>query len=117
MVAGLFLLTDLMLGRPPGLYAALSLLAFSNLSSRAITMRDMPFSVEWLTVAFAIAFVMLGHQLVLIILLVEPPAPALMFSQMAMTVLTYPLIAAITRFGFGLRPIGLGEINALGQRQ
>lgn len=117
MVAALFLLVDLMLGRPPGLYAALSLLAFNNLSARALTMRDMPFPVEWVTVAIAFALVMLGHQLLLALFLVDPPAPALMFTQLATSVLTYPAVAAITRFGFGLRPVGLGEINALGQRQ
>ncbi|UYV36139.1 rod shape-determining protein MreD [Rhodobacteraceae bacterium D3-12] len=117
MVAALFLLVDLMLGRPPGLYAALSLLAFNNLAGRALTMRDMPFPVEWVTVALALAGVIFGHQLLLGLFLVDPPAFALVLSQLAMTVLTYPLVAAITRYGFGLRPVGLGEINALGQRQ
>lgn len=117
MVAALFLLTDLLLGRPPGLYAALSLLAFNRLTVRGQSLHATTFSVEWVSVSFAIAAVMLGHRLILSLLLVPPPGLGLFFSQLAMTVLTYPLIVLISRYVFGLRAIGFGEINALGQRQ
>ncbi|MCF3593558.1 rod shape-determining protein MreD [Rhodobacteraceae bacterium LMO-12] len=117
MVAGLLLLADLLLGRPPGLYAALSLIAFNKLSARRQSLSTMPFSVEWITVSFAFIAVMLGYRLILSLLLVNPPGPGLFLSQLTMTVLTYPVIVLISRYAFGLRAVGLGEINALGQRQ
>lgn len=117
LVAALFLLADLLLGRPPGLYAALALIAFTKLYARRQSLNLMPFSVEWITVSFAFVAVMLGHRLILSILLVPLPSPGLFLSQLAITVLTYPLIALISRYAFGLRAVGLGEVNALGQRQ
>lgn len=117
MIAGLFLLADLLLGRPPGLYAALALIAFNKLAGRSQSLRAMPFSVEWISVSIAFIAVMLGHRLILSLLLVDPPGAGLLLSQLAMSVLTYPLIALLSRYAFGLRAVGLGEVNALGQRQ
>lgn len=117
LVAVLLLIADLLLGRPPGLHAALTLLAFDNLRSRAPGMRGMPFTVEWFTVSIAIAAVMLGQRLVLTVLLVDMPSLGLQLIQLLATILAYPLIALVTRYVFGLRAPGLGEVNALGQRQ
>lgn len=117
LTAALLLAADLLLGRPPGLYAALTLIAFNNLRTRQSSLRGMPFTVEWFTVTVAITTVMLGHRLVLAVLLVDLPSLGLQIIQLVMTVLAYPFIAAVTRFVFGLRAPGLGEVNALGQRQ
>lgn len=117
IVAGLLFLTDLILGRPPGLYAALTLIAFENLRARAPRLRDMPFSVEWLGVSAMIVATMLGYRLLLALFLVPEASPGLWLIQLVATVVTYPLIVALTRFGFGLRKAQLGEVNALGQRQ
>ncbi|MDQ2094643.1 rod shape-determining protein MreD [Rhodalgimonas zhirmunskyi] len=117
LVAAIYLLADLLLGRPPGLYAAMALLAFDHLRSRALGLRDMPFTVEWLSVAMAMAFTMLAYRLILAIAVVEMPGMPLLLTKLAMTILIYPLAAALTRFGFGLRKIAHGEVNALGQRQ
>jgi hypothetical protein len=40
-----------------------------------------------------------------------------LLSRLAMTILFYPPIVALSRFGLGLRKAALGEVNALGQRQ
>jgi len=117
LVAALLLTADLLLGRPPGLYAALALLAFDSLRARAAGMRGMPFTVEWATVGLAITAVLLGHRLVLAVLLVDLPPLGLQLIQLLATLLAYPLVAAVTRFVFGLRAPWLGEVNALGQRQ
>jgi len=117
LTAGLLLIADLLLGRPPGLYAALTLIAFGKLRARASGLRDMPFTVEWITVSFAITAVMLGHRLILATFLVPLPSLGLQLIQLLMTLLAYPLVALVTRYVFGLRPVGLGEVNALGQRQ
>ena len=117
LAAALFLLADLLLGRPPGLYAALMLLAFTNLRARGPGLRDMPFTVEWLAVAIVVTAVMLANRLVLAMLFVPAPPLGLTLSQLVATVLAYPLVALVARYVFGLRPVGIGEVNALGQRQ
>ena len=117
LTAALFLLADLLLGRPPGLYAALGLIAFASLRSRATSLRDMPFTVEWVTVTITLSVLMITYRLVLALTLVPVPPLGLAASQLALTVAAYPAVAAITRYVFGLRPVGIGEVNALGQRQ
>lgn len=117
IVAGLFLLADLLLGRPPGLFAATSLLAFEHLRARAPGLRDMPFTVEWVTVAMAMGFAVLAYRLVLAVTLVEIPSFHLAVISLAATIALYPAVVLVTRFGFGLRKVALGEVNALGQRQ
>ncbi|WP_137699736.1 rod shape-determining protein MreD [Marimonas lutisalis] len=117
LIAVLLFLADLMLGRPPGLWAALALIAFENLRARAPRLRDMPFTVEWLTVAIAMASVMLGYRLLLAVFLVQDPSLGLLLMRLFATILVYPLAVVLTRFGFGLRKAQLGEVNALGQRQ
>jgi rod shape-determining protein MreD len=117
LCAALLLLCDLLLDRAPGLYAALALLALLNLRTRANTLRAMPFGLEWITVSAALGFVLFGQWLILGLTLVDPPPISLVAIQFAASVICYPLTALTTRYVFGLRPIGLGEINALGQRQ
>ena len=117
MVAILFLICDLLLGRPPGLYAALSLIAFNYLAARNLSIRSMPFSVEWIMVSIALVAVMLGHRLILSLLLVTPPSAGILVSQIIASILAYPLVVLISRYAFGLRAVALGGINALGQRQ
>lgn len=117
LVAVLLLLSDLLLGRPPGLWAALTLIAFDYLGNRAPRLRDMPFLVEWVTVTLAMTAVMLGYRLVLAVFLVEDGPLGMMLIRLAATVLCYPLVVAFSRFGLRLRKAALGEVNALGQRQ
>lgn len=117
LVGLLLLVTDFLLGRPPGLHAALTLLAFENLRRRGAGLRDMPFTVEWLGVAAAMAAVTLGERLILLTLVAGVPALGLVMSQLVLTIVTYPLVVLVTRYLFGLRRIAIGEVNALGQRQ
>ncbi len=117
IVAALLFLADLMLGRPPGLYAALTLIAFENLRARAPRLRDMPFTVEWLSVGAMIVTVMLAYRLLLALFLVPEASPGLWLIRLLATLACYPLVVALTRFGLGLRKAQLGEVNALGQRQ
>jgi rod shape-determining protein MreD len=45
-----FLLADLLLQRPPGLWALLALIGCENLKSRRRSLRDAGFGTEWITV-------------------------------------------------------------------
>ncbi|PIE13361.1 MAG: rod shape-determining protein MreD [Rhodobacterales bacterium] len=117
LVATLVLLGDFFLGRPPGLWSALMLIGFESLRGREPTLRNMPFSVEWATVATVVVGVFLAYRLVLTMMLIDLPGTGLWLMQMVLTVLTYPLWVALSRFVFGLRKATLGEVNALGERQ
>mgnify|MGYP003118050247 CR=1 FL=1 len=116
-VVGLaLLLADLLLQRPPGLMAGLAVVATQMLRNRSEGLRTLPFSVEWLTAALAIAAVMLGYRVVLA-LFVIPQAPMLLvLTQLLSTALAYPLMVLGCVALFGIRRVAPGEVDTLGHR-
>lgn len=111
-----FLLADLLLQRPPGLWALLALAACENLKSRGRSLRDASFAVEWLTVAVVITLIVIINRIVLAITLVDVPGLRLSLSALGLTLLAYPLIVAITHWLMGVRKTSPGDLDALGQR-
>ncbi|MCX7300139.1 MAG: rod shape-determining protein MreD [Rhodobacterales bacterium] len=116
VIAIVFLMADLLFQRPPGLMTAMVVLATETVRARAIRLRNAPFSLEWFTVALAIAGITVGNRLVLAVVM-TPQAPlGLTLIQMLMTILAYPLIVALAHLVFGVSRPAPGEVNALGQR-
>lgn len=111
-----FLMADLLLQRPPGLWALLALIGCENLKSRGRSLRDSNFAAEWITVGLIMVAVMLAYHLVLGIVLVDLPALTLSLSELGMTLLFYPLIVLITHGLMGVRKAAPGDLDALGQR-
>ncbi|MCT4557062.1 MAG: rod shape-determining protein MreD [Pelagimonas sp.] len=111
LVALALLLADLLLMRPPGLWAALGLLAVEWLKGQGKQLRDNTFFTEWITVAAATLAVAIGYRLVLGILVVSPGAFLLSVQQFGLTVLCYPLVAAASYLIFGVRQITPGEYD------
>jgi rod shape-determining protein MreD len=114
VLAGLFLLTDLLLLRPPGLWALLALLACENLKSRARGLRDGSFANEWLTVCFLLTFVWIGYRGALAVTFVELPPFGLSVFELVMTMLSYPVAVAITHGVLGVRKPAPGEFDTRG---
>lgn len=103
LIGAIVLLADLMFQRPPGLWAALVVLGSEALKRRAPGLRDMGFGPEWLTVASMIVATMLAYRLILAILIVPQAPLGLSLMQMAMTVLCYPVVVAVSALVFGVR--------------
>jgi len=116
LIALVMLFADIMLSRPPGLFAAIALIAIQMLKSRAARLRDMPFSVEWFTASVSIIGVILTYRLILVVLLVEALALKTALIQISLTILCYPVVIGVSWLFFGLKKPTLGEVNALGQR-
>lgn len=111
-----FLLSDLLLQRPPGLWALLALVGCENLKSRGRSLRDGGFAAEWLTVATILVLIMVANRVVLALLLVDIPRITLSLSELGMTLLFYPVIVAITHGLMRVRKSAPGDLDALGQR-
>lgn len=111
-LAGLFLLADLLLFRPPGLWAALALVACENMKTRSRTLRDGNFLNEWLTVCALIALVAFGYRAVMFVTLLDPPPFGLSVFEVFMTMIFYPLVAAVTHGLFGVRHSAPGDLEA-----
>lgn len=111
-LAALFLMADLLLLRPPGLWAVCAFLACENLKSRSRGLRDSSFASEWLTVCIMLVVVAVAYRLGLIITLLDPPAFGLSVFELVMTMLFYPVVVAITHGILGVRKAAPGELDA-----
>lgn len=116
LLALLFLLADLLLQRPPGLWAVLALLACENLKGRSRSLRDATFGAEWIAVAVLLTVILITNRIVLSVILVAPPQLRLSLLELGMTILVYPAVVFVTRSLMGVRRAAPGELDALGGR-
>jgi rod shape-determining protein MreD len=115
MIALVFLLTDLLFQRPPGLWAALVLISSEALRARATRLRDLAFAAEWLHVAVTLVIITLGYRAALTLLLIDQAPLGLSLIQMMMTLMAYPLVVITSQFLFGVRKLAPGDVNAMRQ--
>ncbi|MFT6024281.1 MAG: rod shape-determining protein MreD [Ascidiaceihabitans sp.] len=110
------LLADLLLQRPPGLWAAIGLLACESLKAQAPTLRVATFLTEWATVTGLIIGATVVNRVILAVLLVDVPGLWLTFVQMGMTILFYPAFVFVTHVIMGVRKSVPGDLDTLGGR-
>lgn len=116
LVAGVFLLADLLLQRPPGLLTALVLIFTEWLRRRSARLRRGSFLGEWAAVGGGLAAVALADRLLLAVAMTPQPPLGLTLIQVIFTIATYPLVAGIAQVALGLRRPAQGEVDALGHR-
>lgn len=115
LVAAVFLIEDLMLWRPPGLWALLVVLGTEFLRSRQALLRELTFPAEWAMVAAVALALLVINRTVLFLLLVPQPGlgPALL--QMILTLAAYPLVVIVSHVILKVRKPATGEVDALGR--
>ncbi|UOA25739.1 rod shape-determining protein MreD [Pseudosulfitobacter sp. DSM 107133] len=111
MLAALLLLADLLLQRPPGLYAALVLLACENLKGRARALRASTLVAELLTVAMLMVGVAVAYRLVHKVMLIDTAPMGLSLLQLGLTILSYPLVVLVTHSIMRVRKTGPGDLE------
>ncbi|QYK43468.1 MAG: rod shape-determining protein MreD [Paracoccaceae bacterium] len=116
LIAGMVLVEDLMLMRPPGLWTAIVVLATEFLRSRQALTRELGFLAEWLMVGVVMLAMLLGYRLVLAVAFVDQPAFGPAFAQTVMTILCYPVVTGLLHLALQLRKPSTGEVDALGRR-
>lgn len=116
VIAGLFLMTDLLFQRPPGLWAGLVVIFTETLRRRAREFRNMPLALEWVTIAFGIVAITLANRIILAMVM-TPQAPlGLTLSQMVLTIAIYPVAVFISHYLLGVRRLAPGAIDQKGQK-
>lgn len=113
LVAAIFLLSDLLFHRPPGLWAALVLIGSQTLRARAPDLRDLTFPVEWLSVTTTLVAMTLGYRIILGILMVDQAPLGLSLMEMLMTLAAYPFVVLVSQWGLGVRKVAPGELDAM----
>ncbi|MEM7074861.1 MAG: rod shape-determining protein MreD [Pseudomonadota bacterium] len=116
LVACVLLLGDLLLHRPPGLWAVLVVLGAETLRARYTGLRDMTFVAEWVAVASTLAVVTLAYRLVLGLALVDQAPLGLNLIQVLMTLIAYPVVVGVSQVLFGVRKRAPGDLDPLGGR-
>lgn len=112
LIAALVLLEDILLMRPPGLWAVIVLAGSEAARLREHRWRDHPFMVEWLRVAILMLGMLIGYRLVLILFLLPVPALGQVILQYLATVFAYPLVILAARWLVGLRRISPVEAHS-----
>ncbi|WP_199252691.1 rod shape-determining protein MreD [Chachezhania sediminis] len=116
LVAGVALIADLLLQRPPGLMALLVVIASEYLKNHATGPNQAGLTVEWITVSLVMGAIFLAYRLVLGILGIGQAQVSLMLTQIVGTMLVYPLVAVLSRLALGApAPIG-GDPDGRGGR-
>ena len=116
LLGAILLMADFLFMRPPGLWAAITVLGVEFLRTREAAFRDLPFLVEWGMVALLLLAMTLANALVLLVLMVDQPTLGLTLLQLIATMLAYPLVVAATVFALGLRRAAPGEVDDRGHR-
>ncbi len=116
LVAGVFLLADLLLQRPPGLYAALVVMGCDFLKTRANGLSDASFLGEWTTVAIVVIAISVLNRLIPAVLVISTPPVALSVTQLVATIAVYPLAVLLSQAGFGVRKPTPADADAMGSR-
>ena len=115
LIAGVFLMEDILLMRPPGLWTAMVILATEFLRSRVALTRELLFPVEWALVAALMMGVLLGYRLVMAMAMVPQPAFGYALIQIIGSILCYPVLVAVSSLALGVRKPATGETDALGR--
>ncbi|HHI70529.1 MAG TPA: rod shape-determining protein MreD [Rhodobacteraceae bacterium] len=116
LVAVVMLMTDILFLRPPGLMAALLVLAAEFLRTRRESTRDLPFMLEWVMVAGVLIAIMLANRVILILMMSPRPPLWLSLSELVSTIAAYPLVVLFSSYLLGVRKVAPGEVDALGHR-
>ena len=116
LIAGTFLMSDLLLQRPPGLWAALALLGSEALRSRARALRDLTFPMEWLNVTTTLIAIFLGYRIILGVMMVEAGPLSLTLVQAIATIAVYPVVVVLSQVLFGVRKLAPGDIDGMEAR-
>lgn len=112
-ILAVFLLSDFLFQRPPGLWTLLVIMITESLRRRRVTMTTFPFLLEWSAFAGAVMAMVVLNRLILWVLMVDLPPLGLSLAHGIVTALIYPLVVVISKYVLGLRKIGAAEVEAL----
>lgn len=115
MIAGVVLLEDLLLMRPPGLWTGLVILGSEFIRSRVALTRELNFGVEWLLVAGLMLAIFVGYRLIFGLCFLPQPAFGFAFVQILWSVMAYPFVVAVSRYGLDLHKPATGELDSYGR--
>ncbi|MEM1236767.1 MAG: rod shape-determining protein MreD [Pseudomonadota bacterium] len=114
-VAAIFLLSDLLLQRPPGLWSACVVIATEVLRARTSDLREIGFAVEWGIAAIILIGLYLAYTVLWSLTVPFAISNGLLAMQLAFTILVYPLVAIASGAILGVAKAAPGQTDAQGR--
>lgn len=111
-IALAILLTDFFFQRPPGLMAAIVVIACENMRRRGPGLRDAGFLAELVLIALTIVGVMLAYRAALTLFMLPRPPLGMTILQAVFTMAIYPVVALFSQFVLGVRARTNAELAA-----
>lgn len=116
LLAGVLLVEDMILLRPPGLWTALVVVAVEFVRNRVALTRELTFAVEWAMVAGLIVLCLLAYRLIFTVSFLPQAGFGFAMMQTLWSILCYPLVVGASRVAFDLRKPAPGEVDSYGRR-
>ncbi|MCA8868280.1 MAG: rod shape-determining protein MreD [Rhodobacteraceae bacterium] len=116
LVAAVFLLADILLLGPPGLWTAIVVLLTEFTRTQEYRFREQPFLFEWAFVAGAMFLALLANRLLLVVALVPLSSFGAVTLHYLVSVLAYPLVVLFCYFFLRIRKISPDEAIRYGHR-
>ncbi len=116
LIAAVVLLEDLVLMRPPGLWAALVVIASEFIRGRVALTRELNFGVEWLLVAGLMVGLMVVNRMIFALFLLPQANFGYALLQVVMSMIAYPVVVFLSRVVLDLHKPATGEVDAYGRR-
>ncbi len=113
LIAGVFLIADMLFMRPPGLWTALVVLGVEFLRAREAASRELPFPVEWAMVAMVLVLMTMANRVALSAAMVDQAGFGLTVLQFIATALAYPLVVLLSRVLFDIRKMTPGKTDTM----
>lgn len=115
-IALVFLIEDLFLMRPPGLWALIVLAGTEFLRRRQSVVREMNLVLEWGLVAMMMMAMLVANRLVLVIVFSPREPIDLSLWKLVVTVLAYPVVVFVLQVLLRVRKPATGEVDELGRK-
>jgi len=114
LAGSVFLIADILLSRPMGLWAMISLIAVEVIRANRMSFRDMFFATEWAVLGLMLFAMYMIQQFVLIFSLSTAFPLGGVIWQIGMAIVAYPIIVLIITKLFGIKKPTTADGSLLG---
>lgn len=111
-----FFMRDILTQAPLGLFTLLVVMGSEVVRANIQAFREYIFGLEWLWVATIFAVITVVQQVMLALTLSDAPRFVEQLLLILLTVLAYPVIVGVMKFGFGIIRPRPGALDAWGRR-